>query len=69
MALLDDAPRAATAVARGHTTIGVLPAEKFRALLAAHPDMELVILRNIVKVLCGHIRLANVQIDCLMHLE
>lgn len=67
ISLLDDAPRSATVVSVRSTTVAIIPSEKLRALMAEQPNIELVILRNLTKVLCAHVRMANVQLEGLMN--
>lgn len=67
ISLLDDAPRSATVVSVRNTTVAVIPSDKLRDLMQEEPHIELVILRNLSKVLCSHVRLANVQLEGLMN--
>lgn len=65
IALLDSAPRTATVISVGKTVYGVLPAQKLRELMDSQFFIELVILRNLTKVLCNHIRMTNVYLESL----
>ena len=63
IALLDDAPRSATVVARTAGTLAVLPAERLHTLMANRPTLELGLLRNLSRALCTLIRRSNVQLE------
>ncbi len=63
ISLLDEAPRSATIVSAGTTTVASIPFDRLRELMQAHPSIELGILRNLSKVLCEHIRKDNVHLE------
>ena len=66
VSLIDDQPRSATVVSVGGTETAVIPCDRLKALMNDRPGIELVILRNLSKVLCSRLRTANVQLDSVM---
>ena len=69
VALIDEKPRSATVRAQEATEIVVLPAKELRALMYAHPEMGLIVLRNLARVLCSRVRASNQQIAALLTVE
>jgi len=67
ISFLDDAPRSATVISVRNTAVAVIPYTKLRELMQGNAHTELVILRNLSKVLCSHVRLANVQLEGMTH--
>ena len=67
ISFLDDAPRSATVISVRNTTVAVIPYNKLREIMQSNAHTELVILRNLTKVLCSHVRLANVQLEGMTH--
>jgi len=67
IALLDDQPRSATVTSVKGTTVAFISGEKLRALMDERPRIELIILRNLSRTLCSYVRMANLQLEDLMH--
>ena len=67
IALLDDQPRSATVTSVKGTSVAFIAGDKLRALMDARPRIELIILRNLSRTLCSNIRMANLQLEELMH--
>ena len=63
IALLDDQPRSATVTSVRGTEVAYLAGDKLRALMDAKPRIELYVLRNLSRVLCSYIRMANLQLE------
>ncbi len=59
ISLFDDAPRPLHAIAEGETEVLILAADKFRAVLDAHPEGY----RHFARVLCRKLRVAFEQIE------
>jgi len=66
IALVDDQPRSANAVAIGQVQAAKIPAQALRALMNAKRDMGFVVLANIARVLCQRLRGASIRLDHLM---
>jgi glutaminase len=69
VALIDEKPRSATVTACEATEVILLPADELRRLMYAHPELGLVVLRNLARVLCARVRASNQQIAVLQTLE
>lgn len=67
IALLDDQPRSATVTSVKSTTVAFISGDKLRTLMDVKPRIELIILRNLSRTLCSYVRMANLQLDDLMH--
>lgn len=65
MALIDEAPRSATAMALETTETWTLHREEFVAYLQDNPDLAL----HVLKTLAGHIRRLNVQLADIFFLD
>ena len=63
IAMLDNEPRSATVTCAGKSKLVVIPGAKLKALFLQTPHIELVMLRNLTKALCKHVRMANIQLD------
>jgi len=66
VALFDEQPRSATVSADGPVRIAVVPSEALNALISERPEMGVLILRNLGKVLCERLRSANLQVEAMM---
>jgi CRP-like cAMP-binding protein len=62
IAWLDGAPRSATILSDDCTRVAVIPFDRLRLLLDEQPNIELVLLRNLSKVICHHIRRNNLEL-------
>jgi CRP/FNR family cyclic AMP-dependent transcriptional regulator len=67
IALLDDQPRSATVTSVKGTTVAFIAGDKLRSLMDAAPRIELIMLRNLSRTLCSYVRMANLQLEGLMH--
>lgn len=65
VALLDERPRSATAIADEPCTLVRVPAAELRSLMMARPEMARTILSNLGKVLCERLRTSNLQMAVL----
>ena len=63
MALLDDQPRSATVLSVKSTSVAFIAGDKLQELMRARPGVELALLRNLSRVLCSYIRMANLQLE------
>ncbi|HEV2474829.1 MAG TPA: cyclic nucleotide-binding domain-containing protein [Chthonomonadales bacterium] len=63
IAILDDEPRSATVISDRGTTVAVISAQKLREVMDSNPHIELVLLRNLSKGLCAHIRMTNLKLE------
>lgn len=66
IALIDDQPRSADAVAKTRVRVARIPAKELRSLMWAKKDVGFVMLANLARVLCGRLRQASAMIDTLM---
>jgi CRP/FNR family cyclic AMP-dependent transcriptional regulator len=69
ISFIDDRPRSVSVVSMGVSEAVVLPAEDLRAVLDENPDMEIILLRNLSRVLCARLRSANNNIAALMAID
>jgi CRP-like cAMP-binding protein len=69
MSFLDDKPRSVSVVSSGPSEAVILPAEALRQILRDRPDIMLIALLNISRVLCARLRTANNNIAALMALD
>jgi CRP-like cAMP-binding protein len=60
LALIDDLPRSATALATGPTRLLILYRSHFEELVAGDRGIALVVARNLLRLLAGYVRAANV---------
>ncbi|MBI3720996.1 MAG: cyclic nucleotide-binding domain-containing protein, partial [Fimbriimonas ginsengisoli] len=65
VALIDDQPRSAAAVATGLTRAARLPAGELRAFMKQNRDIGFTVLANLAAVLCHRLRNADRKIDAL----
>lgn len=63
VSLVDDAPRSATVIAIGHTTVAVLDSDQLHATLDSDPSLKSVVMENVARILCARLRAANVHLD------
>ena len=63
IAMLDNEARSATVTCAGKSTLIVMSALRLKDLFRQTPHIELVMLRNLTKALCKHVRMANIQLD------
>ena len=63
MAMLDDQPRSATVLSVNTTSVAFIAGDKLQALMHTRPGVELALLRNLSRVLCSYIRMANLQLE------
>jgi CRP-like cAMP-binding protein len=63
MAMLDDQPRSATVLSVNATTVAFIAGDKLQTLMYTRPGVELALLRNLSRVLCSYIRMANLQLE------
>ncbi|HEY0866288.1 MAG TPA: cyclic nucleotide-binding domain-containing protein [Fimbriimonas sp.] len=66
IALIDDQPRSADAVAKTRVKVARIPAKELRNLMWEQKDVGFVMLANLSRVLCGRLRQASAMIDTLM---
>jgi CRP-like cAMP-binding protein len=66
IALIDDQPRSADAVAKTRVKVARIPAKELRSLMWAQKEVGFVMLANLSRVLCGRLRQASAMIDTLM---
>jgi CRP/FNR family cyclic AMP-dependent transcriptional regulator len=60
LALIDDLPRSATALATGPTRLLILYRSHFEDLVAGDRGIALVVAKNLLRLLAGYVRAANV---------
>lgn len=60
LALIDDLPRSATARATGPTRLLILYRSHFEELVAGDRTVALIVMRNLLRLLAGYVRAANV---------
>ena len=65
--MLDDQPRSATVLSVKGTKVAYISGEKLQDLMDLRPRIELVILRNLSRVICSYIRMANLQLEGQLH--
>ncbi len=66
VALFDARPRSATVSADGPVKLAVIPAEALNALIDERPEMGVLILRNLGRVLCERLRSSNFQVEAII---
>lgn len=67
-ALLESTPRSASVFSVGDTTLAEIEGKAFKDLLESHPDMGIVVLRNVGANLFRRLKSANIQIDRLINI-
>ncbi|HTQ09223.1 MAG TPA: cyclic nucleotide-binding domain-containing protein [Fimbriimonadaceae bacterium] len=66
ISLVDEQPRSATIRSTGFTEVAIIPAQKFRDLLANDPALAAGVYKNIAQTLCTRLRHATIHLDGLM---
>lgn len=69
VSLVDHKPRSATVVAMGSCRVARFPFDELWATIITQPDLGLVLLRNVGRILAARLRSANVQLDVLIRAE
>lgn len=69
VSLIDEKPRSATVIAVEESDVVCLPAEDLRALISERPDVGVILLRNLARVLCSRLRASNQQLAAAMTME
>lgn len=66
VALFDKVKRSATVVSQGTSTLIKISAEKFNELVTEHPEIGVIVLKNIGLTLCNRLRSSNVQLEAVL---
>ena len=69
ISFIDDRPRSVSVISVGVSEAVLMPADELRKLLDENPDMEIILLRNLSRVLCARLRSANNNIAALMAID
>jgi CRP-like cAMP-binding protein len=69
ISFIDGRPRSVNVVSQGTSEAVVLPASELRRVLDANPEMWVILLTNLSRVLCARLRSANNNIAALMAID
>lgn len=67
-ALLESTPRSASVYSVGHSRLAEIDGNQLNAMLDSHPEMGLIVLRNVGTNLFRRLKSANVQIERLINI-